>query len=88
MLFRSARGRQQRYGREQALKAVDISVSIDALRKVVVANKADKEKIETRDKTGVLDLVLAEIDRRKGLATNVSEQCKPHKPRKKTGNGG
>jgi hypothetical protein len=77
---------EQRYGREQAMKAVDLKVSIEAIRDVVVANMdhnaVPKPKIETAKKTGLLDVVLAEIERRGGLATNSSEVAKPKMPKK------
>lgn len=86
---------EQRYGRDEAMKAVELKVSIDAIRQVVVGNIDPKAKprqyIERQDGTGVLDQVLDEIDRRGGLATNTSEECKPYQPRKKklgSGNGG
>lgn len=86
---------EQRYGREQAMRAIDIKVSLSSIREVVVANidhtAKPRQKIETAKGDGQLDLVLAEIDRRGGLATNVGEECKPRMPRKKklvAGNGG
>jgi hypothetical protein len=77
---------EQLYGRDQAMKAVDLKVSIEAIRDLVVENMDQlakpRPKIETKKKDGLLDLVLAEIERRGGLAVDVGEECKPRQPRK------
>lgn len=73
---------EKRYGREAALSVIDIETSIAAIRRLVVMKKAPDEKIQTRNKSGVLDSVIAEIDRAGGLVTNSAEVCKPHQPRK------
>ncbi|HKQ65992.1 MAG TPA: hypothetical protein VJZ73_13340 [Methylomirabilota bacterium] len=77
---------EERYGRAEAMTAVDIKVSIDGIRDVVVRNIDPKAKprpkIETKKGDGLLDLVLRDIEGRGGLATNVGEECKPHMPRK------
>lgn len=74
---------EERYGRQARDEAVDIKVSMDALRRAVVRRKKEKEKIETRNKDGVLDRVLAEIERRGGVAVNTTDSIKPHVPRKR-----
>lgn len=80
---------ERRYGREKAMKALTVETSIDAIRRVVVANKGEKERIETKKGDGVLDQVLAEINKAGGVNTKVSEACKPHQRRrsKKSGDG-
>lgn len=77
---------EERYGREEAMKAVDITVTFAALRERVVANidmnEKPRPKIETRNKDGVYDKVLAEVEKRGGISTNVTESCKPRQPRR------
>jgi hypothetical protein len=72
---------EQRYGREAALEAMDLKVSLDALKKVVSKYKQANERLETKKGDGVVDKVLKQIEQLGGVATNASQQCKPHKRR-------
>lgn len=78
---------KERYGEVEAMKAVDLKVSLDAIHETVVRNIDSKlkprPKIQTRNGDGVFDLLLKELERRQGLATNVSISCAPRQPRKK-----
>jgi hypothetical protein len=74
---------EERYGREAALEAITIESSIDAIKRVASAHKQKGEKLETKKGDGVVDQILAELDRRKGLILKVGEECKPHQPKKK-----
>lgn len=73
------------YGRDKALTAIQIDVTLDAIRKLVVANKREDEKIQTKKGDGALDKVLKQIEALGGIANNVSEACKPHMPTKRKG---
>lgn len=77
---------EERYGRDEAMSAVELKVSIDAIRNVVVRNIDPKAKprpkIETRKGDGLLDVILHHIEVRGGLTTNIGEECKPRMPRK------
>jgi hypothetical protein len=68
------------------MRAIDLKVSIEGVREVVVSNMDQlakpRQKIETKNKDGLLDLVLAEIERSGGLSEDVSEECKPRQPRR------
>lgn len=78
---------EERYGREEALRRVEVSVTMDQIHAAVVANLDAKakprQKISTRKGDGVEDLFLKELERRGGLATNTSQNCRPYKPRGK-----
>lgn len=74
---------ERRYGREEALTAIQIDVTFDSIRKLVTKHKAEGEKLETKKGDGALDKVIAEIDNLGGIAANVSEVCKPHMPKKR-----
>lgn len=74
---------EEKYGREAALEAITIDSSLDAIKRVASAHKQKGEKLETKKGDGVVDKLLAELERRDGLKTNVTEQCKPHMPKTK-----
>lgn len=74
---------EQRYGREERDKRIEISVTMDALYKAAAANRAEGEKIETKNKTGAYDRLLAEVERRGGVEVNTTDAVKPHVPKKK-----
>ena len=74
---------EKRYGREERDKRVEISVTMTALRQAVVSNIKQGEKIEKKDKTGVYDKLLDEIDRLGGIEVSVTDAVKPHVPKKK-----
>jgi hypothetical protein len=78
---------EKKYGRDAVLKKLDISLSLEAIRDLVVEGIDWKVKprpvIESRRGDGVLDKVLKEIEAAKGLATATGEECKPRKPRGK-----
>lgn len=73
---------ERKYGREEALSAVDIKVTMDSLRRVVARHKGAKEKIETKKGDGVLDLAIAELEAAGAVAVNTTETCKPRMPRR------
>lgn len=74
---------EKRYGRETRDAAVKISITLDAVHQAVVRNIRAGEKIQTAKGTGVLDLVLKEIDTRGGLEVKVTESIRPHVPKRK-----
>lgn len=75
---------ERRYGREERDKRVEVSVSMAELRHAVVAHIKPGEKIETAKGTGVLDGLLAELERMGGLETKtVGAGVKPHVPKGK-----
>lgn len=74
---------EKRYGREAVDEAVELKLSLDALKKQLAKRKGADEKMETKHKTGVLDRVLAEIEGRGGLDIKPTEGIKPHIPRRK-----
>ena len=78
---------ERHYGRDEAMKAINVKVSIEAIRERVVANidptVKPRRPIESKRGDGLLDVVLAEIAAIPGgLTVNVGEECKPHQPRK------
>lgn len=79
---------ERHYGRDEAMKAINVKVSIEAIRERVVANIDPSVKprrpIESKKGDGLLDVVLAEIQAIPGgMTVSVGEECKPHQPRKK-----
>ncbi len=78
---------ERHYGRDKAMEAIEVKVSIDAIRQLVVESidpaAKPKPKIETKSGDGLLDVVLAEIQSLGGLTVTTGEECKPHQPRKK-----
>lgn len=76
---------ERRYGRDEALTAIQIDVTFDAIRKLVAKHKGPDEKMETKKGDGALDAVIKEIDNAGGIHQNTSEACKPHMPKKRKG---
>lgn len=74
---------ERRYGREEALTAIDLSVSIDAIKQLARKHMVKGEAMERKRGGGVLDLILKEIEADGGLANNQSESVKPHMPRRR-----
>jgi hypothetical protein len=74
---------ERKYGREEAIAAMDIKVTMEALRKTIVKHKGLKEKITTKRGDGVLDLAIAELEEAGAIALNTSETCKPRMPRRR-----
>lgn len=78
------------FGEEAAREATELKVSKDALREAVVEHvnaakeRGEKLTIQSKKGTGVLDRALAEIKRRGGIEEHVSDNLKPHVPRKKS----
>lgn len=77
---------EQEYGREEAMKTVEIKASIDALRRLVTSkidiNAKPRQVITSQKGTGLLDLLLDKIAKRGGLKTTTSEVCRPRTPPK------
>lgn len=80
---------EKHYGRDKVLKKLDIKLSLSAIEELVRENIDWKAKprpvIKSQKGTGVFDKILKEIESAHGLATNVGEECKPHKPRRSGG---
>lgn len=76
---------EARYDHATALGATDFKISLDAIKKAVGAHldPAATPKQTIEGKHGVFPQVLAEIDRRGGLHTNVSSFVRPHHPKRK-----
>lgn len=72
---------EERYGRQTRDEVVELKLSITALQKAVAKHIKPGQKVTGRD--GVLDLVLAEIERRGGVGLNTTDSIKPHVPRKR-----
>lgn len=81
----------ERYGAEDGRNAVDeaveLKLSMDALKKAVVKRKRPDEKIQSKHGTGVFDRVLKAIEDRGGIATNTTSGIKPHVPKKRLKSG-
>ena len=72
---------EEKYGREEALKAVSIESSLQAIQDAVVRNTdfttTPKPRMHKQDGTGVVDQVIAEIAARGGIEVNEVETCQP-----------
>jgi hypothetical protein len=88
----AARVLEAHYGREAALSAMDVSVTIGALEKVVgsavnTANVDRKQKnlprlmLKTRKGDGEVDKLMKEIELSGGVGEHTTEACRPHKPK-------
>lgn len=71
-----------RYGRQEREATVELSCSMDGLRKCVVRNIRAGEKISTKKQDGVFDLVLADVERKGGVGINSTDSVKPHVPKR------
>lgn len=80
----AARVLEQRYGREAAESALDISITFDAIKKVVAAHldPTAKPKQTITGRHGQFELVVEEIDRRGGITKKASTVCRPRQPRR------
>jgi len=74
---------EERYGRATRDKYVELKLSLSAVQQAVVANLKPGEKCQTRKGDGVMDRVLAEIERRGGIGINSTDSVKPHVPKKR-----
>lgn len=72
---------EERYGRQTRDEVVELKLSITAVQKAVTKHLKQGQKVTGRD--GVLDVVIAEIERRGGVGLNTTDSIKPHVPRKK-----
>jgi hypothetical protein len=72
---------EERYGRQTRDEVVELKLSITAVQKAVTKHLKPGQKVTGRD--GVLDVVIAEIERRGGVGLNTTDSIKPHVPRKK-----
>jgi hypothetical protein len=77
---------EKHYGREEALKAIDIECTLSSIRERVVANiplgVKPKPVIESTKGTGLMDLLVAEIQAAGGLTVVETESCEPRQPRR------
>ncbi len=73
----------RRYGDAERNLRVEFSVTLAALRQAAVAHLQKGEKLETKNKTGVYDRLLAELERDGGLETKVTDAVRPHVPKRK-----
>lgn len=71
------------YGREEAMSAISVETSLDAIRRVVTKNAPTGAKIATKRKDGAFDKVLADLEASGGIASNTRRKCSPRHPRKK-----
>lgn len=78
---------EKKYGRDKVLAKLDISLSLEAIkdlaRENVDWNVKPRPVLESTKGTGVVDLLLKEIQAANGLATDTGESCKPHRPSKR-----
>lgn len=74
---------ERKYGAEERNRRVEVSVTLAALRQTAVAHLQKGEKLETRNKTGVYDRLLEELERDGGLETKVTDAVRPHVPKRK-----
>lgn len=72
---------EERYGRQTRDEVVELKLSITAVQKAVTKHLKPGQKVTGKD--GVLDVVLAEIERRGGVGLNTTDSIKPHVPRKR-----
>jgi len=74
---------EKRYGREERDRRIELSCTLAELRKAVVANIQQGQKIETKSGTGEFDKLLAEVERLGGIELKTTDSVKPHVPKKK-----
>ena len=71
--------------RKRVMAKLDIKLSLEALRELVTENidwnVKPRPVIESKKGDGVLDKLLADLERAGGLHVNSSEECKPHRVR-------
>lgn len=72
-----------RYGQEAVDRAVDLSLSLGALEAEVNARRGPKEKLKTKNRDGVLDRILAEIDKAGGLEVRKTSNVTAKVPKKR-----
>lgn len=77
-----------RYGRAAVDEAFTLETSMDALKKMVAMRKQKGEVVQSKKGSGLFDLMLAEIERRGGVAVNTTDNIRPHAPKKKLTSGG
>lgn len=74
---------EARYGRATRDEFVEPHVTMAALRQAAVKNKMADEKIETKNKTGCYDKLLAAVEAKGGVQVATTDAIKPHIPKKK-----
>ena len=74
---------EKRYGREERDRRIELSCTLAELRKAVVANIQQGQKIETKNGTGEFDKLVAEVERLGGIEVKTTDSVKPHVPKKK-----
>lgn len=74
---------ERRYGAAERNLRVEVSVTLAALRQAAVAHLQKGEKLETRNKTGVYDRLLEELEREGGIETKITDAVRPHVPKRK-----
>lgn len=79
------------YGKEEALAAAELKVTLSAIESVVRKHIKQGQKMTSKKGDGLVDRILQRIDKAGGLASDVTAACGPHKrPGKKLAakNGG
>ena len=74
---------EKRYGREAAAEAFELATSLSAIKTLAASKRAKGEKIETRDRTGVFDILERELEGAGAIKLNVNNTVRPYKPRKR-----
>ncbi len=62
--------------------AVELSCSIDAFKSAIAARKRPGEVAQSKKGTGIVDLALKELADLGGVAVKVTENVKPHQPKR------
>jgi hypothetical protein len=74
---------EKRYGRAARAEVVLEKVSLERVSHAVIKRLEKGEKAQTRKGDGVVDQVMAEIDRLGGVGMRTTEEIKPYTPRRK-----
>lgn len=74
---------ERRYGAAERDLRVEVSVTLAALRQAAAAHIQKGEKLETKNKTGVYDRMLDELEREGGIDTKVTDAVRPHVPKRR-----
>ena len=71
------------YDRDAVTEVVELTATKKALIEALAKRKGEKEVMQSKKGTGLVDRFLAEIRRRGGIEVSTTDSVKPHVPRKK-----
>lgn len=76
------------YDRAAALEAIKVETSLAAIGKVVAARRKQGDKLNTKNKDGILDKAIAAIESAGGITVKTTRSIRPHVPKTKKLAGG